>query len=121
MISIYHLAVRPTFPHELGTRRSAVLHGRQHSARQRGHELGQRNRQKGLHDALIELCAAAAPDLDEGDLGRQRLAVGTVGGHGVEGVGDREDARAKRDVAAARPAWIARAIIGFMMYVLTGV
>ena len=31
------------------------------------------------------------------------FAVGAVGGHGVEGVGDGEDARAEGDVLAARP------------------
>ena len=38
------------------------------------------------------------------------FAIGAVGGHGVERVGDGEDARAERDLFAAEAAWIAGAI-----------
>ena len=45
----------------------------------------------------IELGARHAPELGDGGVGRTRVAVGALGGHRVEGVGHRDDARLDRE------------------------
>src|SRR6185436_16872193 len=58
-------------------------------------------------DVGIELRARAALDLGRGDLVGQSLSVGAVAGHGVVGVGHRDDARHDRHVVTLETEWIA--------------
>src|SRR6266498_1914511 len=53
-----------------------------------------------LGHGRVELRAGAGHDLVDRLLERQRAPVGPVGGHGVEGVAHREDARAEGDLLA---------------------
>src|SRR6266704_4645634 len=55
-----------------------------------------------LGHGRVELRAGAGHDLVDRLLERQRAPVGPVGGHGVEGVAHREDARAEGDLLAER-------------------
>ena len=58
----------------------------------------ERHAQEGGHHVRIEVGARRAPDLDRAPpQARWRFRVGPVEGHGVEGVGDREDAGAEGD------------------------
>src|SRR6266542_393867 len=60
-----------------------------------------------LGHGRVELRAGAGHDLVDRLLGRQRAPVGPVGGHGVEGVAHREDARAEGDLLADQARWVA--------------
>jgi hypothetical protein len=61
------------------------------------------------------LTAAATQYLRAGLIERKGPAVGTVGGHGVERVGDGEDARTEWDSLAALATRIAGAVEGLLM------
>ena len=50
----------------------------------------------------VELCSGATNDLFGGRGEGRALAVGAVGGHGVERVGDGEDACAEGNLLAAQ-------------------
>src|SRR5207253_8696491 len=63
-----------------------------------------------LHDGGIELPARLREDLVVGRLPRAAGPVGTVARHGVEGVGDGEDARCQRNLGAAHPVRVAVAV-----------
>src|SRR5277367_6290329 len=58
-------------------------------------------------DLGVELCAGATADLVSGFGEAGSFSVGPVGGHGIEGVCDGEDARAEGDLFATQAAWIA--------------
>src|SRR6266498_3196621 len=60
-----------------------------------------------LGHGRVELRAGAGHDLVDRLLERQRAPVGPVGGHGVEGVAHREDARAEGDLLADQARWVA--------------
>src|SRR6476660_9575221 len=62
---------------------------------------------EGSDHVRVELPAALPQDLVDGLLPLAPFAVGTVGGHRVEGVGDREDARDGRDSLPAQAVRIA--------------
>src|SRR6266511_4190572 len=68
------------------------------------------DRYERLSHRRVELGAGAGHDLLEGPLVGHRAPVGPVGGHGVEGVADREDARAQRDLLAAQAGGIAASV-----------
>ncbi len=54
------------------------------------------------HEIGIELRTGAALELGQSRGGGARLLVGALGGDGVEGIGDGDDARAERNVLAAQ-------------------
>ena len=58
----------------------------------------------------VELGTAAAPDLGDGMLDRERRLVGPSVGHGVERVGDRDDPSRDRDRLATQAGGIAAAV-----------
>src|SRR3990172_6581805 len=68
------------------------------------------NRLGGRDDPWAELHARQAADLGEGFRGRPCFAVASIGEHGVECVGDVDDARAKWDLLAVQAVGIARPV-----------
>jgi hypothetical protein len=74
-----------------------------------------RDRLEGRHHRRVELRAGPVGDLLAGPLERERPAVGAVGGHRVEGVGHREDARPQRDRLADEAARVALAVPALVM------
>ena len=78
-----------------------------------GAELGpgvERHAEEDGDDGGIELGSGAVCDLAAGRGEVCSFAIGAVGGHGVESVGDGEDAGAERDLTAAKAAWVAGAV-----------
>ena len=50
----------------------------------------------------------------------QRLPISAVGGHGIVGVGHRDDAADERDSVGAQALWITGAVPGLMVTVAAG-
>jgi hypothetical protein len=65
--------------------------------------------------AGIELFAGAANDLFTSGLDSGRDAVATIGGHGVERIGESEDAGAEGDVVSGELVWISGAVKAFVV------
>src|SRR5438876_4154377 len=74
-----------------------------------------RNGHKDVHDLWIELRARAALDLGTRMRERQRLPIGAIADHGVQGVRDGENASAQWDLLAFQRARIARSIEKFLV------
>ena len=72
--------------------------------------VGFRDGEEYLDDARVELGAGAALDLFAGVGYGECAAVGAVGNHGVQGIGDGEYARADGDILAAEAAGVAGAV-----------
>ena len=68
-----------------------------------------------LDDLGIELATRPEFDFLAGGLKRLCRAIGAVHGHGVEGVGDREDARAQRDLVALQSTGIAGPVVALLV------
>src|SRR4029079_12561485 len=65
--------------------------------------------QADLDDLGVELRPARADEATEGLVDRQRIAIGPVGGHRVEGVAGEDDARLERDLLALQAVRVAEA------------
>src|SRR5437763_653733 len=63
-----------------------------------------------VDDPRVELRPGPLAEAPAGLGGREALPVGPVGGHGVEGVADEDDARLERDLLAALSVRVARAV-----------
>ena len=82
---------------------------RRRALRRRQVDRGQRAGER-VHDFGVELRAGAAPQLAQ-RLGRgSRRAIGARAGHGVEGVGDVDDAREQGNLVAAQAVRVAAAV-----------
>ena len=67
-------------------------------------------RHEGLDDGRVELRARAAAELGERELLPGRLAVGPVGGHRLEGVGDEDDRATRAGSVAGQAVGVAAAV-----------
>ena len=70
---------------------------------------------KYFNDLGIELLSRLAFDLAPAGGDGLRRAIGPVGGHGIEGVGDGEYSRPQRNLLALQTPGIAAAVIAFLM------
>lgn len=59
------------------------------------------SRQESSHDGRVELRPGVVPQLLHGSLVGQAGAIGPIGGHGVEGIADEDDAGIERDADLA--------------------
>ena len=73
-----------------------------------------------FHDLQVEFGAGNLADDFEGGLGIHGGLVGTVGGHGVQGVGDRDDAGHQGDLVAFEAVGIALAVDVFVVQLDSG-
>src|SRR5713226_8195600 len=65
---------------------------------------------QGIHDIGVKLSSHESADFPEGVVNFHRRLVGTVGGHGVEGVRDSNDARHQRNIGRFLAVRIAAAV-----------
>src|SRR5208282_3199920 len=70
---------------------------------------------EGTDDFRVELVCSAAFEFGEGFFGVASFLVGALGGDGVVGIGDGDDARAQGDLVAGEAIGIAGAIVKFVM------
>src|SRR3712207_2340508 len=70
-----------------------------------------------LDDHRIELRPGDPAKLDDGRFGADRPSIRVARRHHVVRIRDGDDARAKRDLLAAQPAWIAAAVHALMVAV----
>jgi len=71
--------------------------------------------EKDLDDFGIELRVGAAANFLAGVGHGESFAIRTVADHGVERIGDREDSRAEGDLLAFEAAWVASAVVKFLV------
>ena len=70
---------------------------------------------RSYYDLGVELAAAERLQLFQGFCNRFSRFVDAIGGHGVKGVGHRNDPRKERDRLTLQPVRIAVAVIALMM------
>lgn len=70
---------------------------------------------EGVDDEGVKLGAAFADDFGDGDVGVESFSVGTVAGHGVEGVGHGDDASFEGDGVAGQCLGVSFAVVSFVM------
>jgi hypothetical protein len=81
-----------------------------------GGQLGQhRGREEQVDEVGVELSAPLAGDFHRRRFGAAGSTIVTAVGNDVEGIGDRNDSRRKRDLLAAEPAGIAPAVPALVM------